>query len=454
VIGVKEGPEESSKAGLLYLPPRRRQATSNMIRCALRGDGIRKRVLVVSTQESIIRFFSDGTKSVSKLQRPESLRVVTTVLTDASDESDEKTMIDGKNDSMGTKEVPWGNNKKKFVPFFEEIDNMDSSASIASFFRSLGTPPPAKRKTTMPPPPPPTPPRAATPFKAEKQSVKSASFPDSPLGGQSIFDAFPIPDAPLANDPNAYDNESYRQYRDLIDEVLDDDKYQRQHTRRPFTDEFIAPIKAWLQAAEPKVKYNLPLLQASVEQGLNFNDVSKEFRNELNIQRQVFLETIPLNEKQYTQASIALHLIGNMCAKRARSLPLDVAWEKMKEAGMCFDKVALNSYLYSCTVYVGRRKSGPYTSGSGDSILDMLGSAPSRTSAPKLADDKDEEYVVNLPEEVATFHDLLYEPSEESVTIRIKALVAKGNASGAEALLDRFVVRESCRIMLLLYVVA
>jgi hypothetical protein len=53
--------------------------------------------------------------------------------------------------------------------------------------------------------------------------------------------------------------------------------------------------------------------------------------------------------------------------------------------------------------------------------------------------DKDE-YMVNLPEEVATFHDLLYEPTEESATIRIKALVATGKAGEAEALLNSFSV--------------
>jgi pentatricopeptide repeat protein len=41
-----------------------------------------------------------------------------------------------------------------------------------------------------------------------------------------------------------------------------------------------------------------------------------------------------------------------------------------------------------------------------------------------------------LPAEVATFHDLLYEPTEKSISLRVKHLVANGNASAAEALLD------------------
>lgn len=249
--------------------------------------------------------------------------------------------------------------------------------------------------------------------------------------------------------PNAFDKESYRQYRDLIDEVLEDDQYQRKHTRRPFQEEFLAPIREWLQAAEPWVEYTsrLPLFQASTEDGLDsrLNTAERKgrttsFRDELAVQRQAFLKRVPLSDKQYEQASVALMVMGMRCAKQARSLPLEVAWEKVKEAGICFDKSALNSYLYSCSLYVTRRKTdGLFSSFTGDSVLDMLGSGPSKTKSGEENNDKDE-YMVNLPEEVATFHDLLYEPTEESATIRIKALVARGKAEEAEALLNSFSV--------------
>lgn len=337
-----------------------------------------------------------------------------------------------------TKEALWGESAKK--TFFEEVDAQDHKASIASFFETLGGPPPAKAPSTMPPD-----------AKIQSSRKTATSF------GGSIFDAFPVPDAPPPVSPNAYDDDAYRQYRDMIDDVLNQERFWRRHTRKPLTEEFMGPIRSWLQADETKVEYNLPLLQSSVKEGVSSKLTDDEsqalaasFRMELEDQREAFLNNNPWSEKQYEHAKLALIQLGSLCAKRARSLPLDVAWEKIKEAGMVIDKSALNNYLYSCTVYSGRQTPNLLAPSSGDSILDML-SATLRTTKLKSTEekqnDKNEEYVVNVPEEVATFHDLIYEPTEQSVTIRVKALVAKGDAHGAEYLLDRFLVRnflDSC----------
>jgi hypothetical protein len=80
-------------------------------------------------------------------------------------------------------------------------------------------------------------------------------------------------------------------------------------------------------------------------------------------------------------------------------------------------------------------------------------STTTKSKSPEEKRDENKEYIVNVPEEVATFNDLMYEPTEQSVTIRIKALVAKGDAHGAESLLDRFLVRnyfDSCLLLALL----
>lgn len=396
-----------------------------MIRSALlrRNRFIRQRQ-VVSSQDAFVRFFSEQNPSKlrSAAQQPDNDGGGTSV---AANKDEDKSTLQ-QDDS-----------KSNFVPFFQEVDNLygsrnnnskGSNEKITSFFQSLGDAPPARVKTTMPAPSP-----TAAPSSFDSNNTLS------------IFDVFPIPYVVEETPPNAkaYDEEAYRQYRDMIDEILANDRYQRRHTKRPFTDDFLAPIKTWLQTAEPIVEYKLPLFQQCVEQGLDTTSQDDDaFRSELSAQRQAFLKEVALNDKQYQEAIVALVLIGNLCAKRARSLPLDVAWEKVKEAGMVFEKTALNSYLYSCTMYVGSNRGILFSAG--DSVLDMLGSAFSTTTTtkePKSHESDDEEkYVVNLPEEVATFHDLLYEPTEESFTIRIKALVAKGNARAAEALLNHFSV--------------
>lgn len=417
-----------------------------MLRCVLHAD--RRRMVIVSSQYCMsARLFSDqklGNQSSSKLrtsQRDES-GIGTTNEATASRDDHGRNRHKRKSSGKAQKDE-----SKSFVSFFQEVDNLDSKASIASFFDSLGDPPPAKTAAMRSSVPRPSP--SASLVTADES--RTAIGGESLLEGKSIFDVFAIPDEAqgLSSNPNAYDQEAYRQYREIIDEILSQPRFQRAHTRRPFTEEFLGPIRSWLQAAEMRVEHNLPLLQTSVKNGLN-NSLSKDgmdglassFSEELRDQRDVFLKQVPLNEKQYRQASIALLLVGKLCAKRARSLPLDVAWEKIKEAGMCFEQSALNTYLYACTVYVSRSNRGVFSSMAGGSILDMLGSAPPPDveQTNDDCDDEEQEYVVDLPEEIATFHDLLYEPTEDSVTIRIKALVAKGNARGAEDLLNSFPV--------------
>jgi pentatricopeptide repeat protein len=396
-----------------------------MIRSALfRHNRFVRQRQVVSTQDAFVRCFSDRT--------PSKLRSAA----QQTDDDGGSTSVSAHNDDDKAT-LQQCDSKSKFVPFFQEVDNLYGSSNnskggnekITSFFQSLGDAPPDRVKTTMPAPSP-----TAAPSSLDSSNTLS------------IFDVFPIPDVveETTVNENAYDEEAYRQYRDMIDEILANDRYQRRHTKRPFTDDFLAPIQTWLQAAEPIVEYKLPLFHQCVEQGLDTTSQDDDaFRSELAAQRQAFLKEVALNDKQYQQAIVALVLVGNLCAKRARSLPLDVAWEKVKEAGMLFDKSALNSYLYSCTMYVGSNRGTLFSAG--DSVLDMLGSPLSTTTTtkePKSDEKTDEEkkYAANLPEEVATFHDLLYEPTEESVTIRIKALVAKGNARAAEALLNHFSV--------------
>ena len=66
-----------------------------------------------------------------------------------------------------------------------------------------------------------------------------------------------------------------------------------------------------------------------------------------------------------------------------------------------------------------------------------------------LTEERDEEATaskevsISLPEEVAAFHDSLFQPTEKTLTLRIKALVQKGDAMGAERLLEMMPVSPS-----------
>lgn len=386
-----------------------------MIRSTLSRRLIRKRPLVATAQHTPLYFFTN--ESISRTQVEEN---------EASTGSDDNSIKQHQDEK-----------RRNFVPFFQEVDQI-SKDDLNFFFQSLGGMPRDVKKNMAPTLPPPS-------LSASSDSTSTTPPPER----LSIFDAFPIPDTPLVEEElpeNAYDVNAFGEFSELVEEVFGESKFRREHTKKPLSDTFLEPIKQWLQTPYPTVEYKLPILQKSVLEGLQ----SKEaFRQEMEEQREEFLTQVPLSKQQYKKAALALKLVGNACAKHAKSSPLLVAWEKIKESGMHVDKDSLNSMLYSCIAFGSGSSNNDAKSYylAGDSVLDMLSSATSKTTVEeKDDDDDDDEYEVNLPEEVATFHDLLYDPTEESVTIRIRSLVAKGNASAAEALLDQFSVCNHVRV--------
>ena len=55
--------------------------------------------------------------------------------------------------------------------------------------------------------------------------------------------------------------------------------------------------------------------------------------------------------KQYDCAVGALQQIGNMCARNASATPLDVAWEKLKEAGYVTNQRCMTNCLYVSSTF-------------------------------------------------------------------------------------------------------
>lgn len=134
------------------------------------------------------------------------------------------------------------------------------------------------------------------------------------------------------------------------------------------------------------------------------------FKEHVKAQMNVFCDQSELNSTQQQLILRALTYIGDYCAKNHMSLPLLVAWDKMKESGLCPRENCLGSYLY------------------------ILNSLPSslHTESESLNDSYNSGDVTG---EVAFYHDMLYKPTENTVSIRIKALVEEGHAAEAEKLL-------------------
>lgn len=108
------------------------------------------------------------------------------------------------------------------------------------------------------------------------------------------------------------------------------------------------------------------------------------------------------------------------CAKRSRSDPMHVCWYKIKESGLKLPQDSIATCLYVVTTM-------------GSSALGSM----FRSSTYK---DEEEDNAFLVPEEVATYHDLLCKPTENSVSLRIKTLAGKGDTETAEELLEVYKV--------------
>jgi hypothetical protein len=110
--------------------------------------------------------------------------------------------------------------------------------------------------------------------------------------------------------------------------------------------------------------------------------------------------------------------------------------EEAKEAGMLFGRDCLSNYLYVLVTYgIRPRSEGPL-----GSMMELFaspnkerGSNPSENGTPASEDESED---IDMVEEVAAFHDSLYGPSEQSLAIRIKAMIRRGKVEAASNLLN------------------
>lgn len=121
------------------------------------------------------------------------------------------------------------------------------------------------------------------------------------------------------------------------------------------------------------------------------------FGQRMEEQKEMFLAKSNLTTAQHNFAVRMLTYAGDLCAKRQDPTAIVVAWEKIKEWGIVPRENGVSTYLYA----FGLR-----------------------------------EDLSDLTNQVATFHDLLFEPNEKTIALRVKHLIHQEDAPGAEALLQ------------------
>lgn len=337
-----------------------------------------------------------------------------------------------------------GRPRKKISEEVPNPDQVKSKPVVKSFFDQVDDMMVDQRKQSD------TFPKAEKTFDAPSQTVQRRD-PSAPRqygsatdysAEKSLFDVFKIPDAPQARSPTAFDATACEHYQDMLSDIVNHDKkFRRQHTAKPIRDKFADPVIAWLQSEEPAIPQDLPMFQQALQKGVQPLDPSNkashvfESAGDTHRQRKRFLEKMEWDDKQYKMAQGVLVQITNLCAKNARGQPIEVIWEKIKEAGISDKKILHNMLYVSATFSTGnRRKRAKYGQLAGLSILDVLDAeSPSDGSGDGQQDDEE---LVDMSDEIAIYHDMLHSPTEQSINIRVRLLVSQGNAKEAERLLN------------------
>jgi pentatricopeptide repeat protein len=131
------------------------------------------------------------------------------------------------------------------------------------------------------------------------------------------------------------------------------------------------------------------------------NGVKGYTKQKLQDRRELYLNKTNLTMDQHKLGTVLLAHLADHCAKTSNPKPLYAAWDNILSAGMIPLSRTLSTYLY------------------------VLG-----LDEDVCSEERD------VAAEVAMLHDAIYEPTEKTISLLVKSFVARGDAAGAEALLD------------------
>ena len=161
-------------------------------------------------------------------------------------------------------------------------------------------------------------------------------------------------------------------------------------------------IQQFLQSPQPNPSNATDNYNGTVRE-----DLVPYTKQKLRERRQMYLDNTGLTVPQHRLATVLLAHLSDHCAKTSNPQPLYVGWEKLLEAGMTPLERTLSTSMYVFSL---------------DEDADAAGNGR------------------DVASEVAMFHDALYEPTEKTIALLVKSLVSRGDAAGAENLLDGIVV--------------
>ncbi|KAL7511329.1 hypothetical protein ACHAXN_008437 [Cyclotella atomus] len=282
----------------------------------------------------------------------------------------------------------------------------------------------------------------------------------------SMFAPKPPPPKIERNKAMLFDPDYYETYQELMTFVMDEDKskkYVKKVIKEGYPKELVEAVQKWLLSDERVIEKQIveerwkrlddvwrngwkegasTIFEAATDEETNEHEsmllIELKSQQDLFIEKiiadnptmlEAFAADIPDDNEQHIQTKVGIAeqfeelsiriitFLLRHCAKRSRSDAMHVCWYKVKESGLKLPQDSISTLLYIVT-----------TMGS------SFGSSTFRSH------EKDEEQINTylVPEEVATYHDLICQPTESSVSLRIKTLAGKGDTETAEELLEAY----------------
>jgi hypothetical protein len=129
--------------------------------------------------------------------------------------------------------------------------------------------------------------------------------------------------------------------------------------------------------------------------------------------KEPFMHEYNLTGSEYDYVMRCLVYMGDACAKnQSTAHPIVVAWHKLKQAKIIPRENCISTYMYILSNNLNKNNNN--NNNNNDKNRDD--------------DDDDDNLIGDALNEVATFHDLHYKPSETTISLRIKYLIESKNA--------------------------
>ena len=182
----------------------------------------------------------------------------------------------------------------------------------------------------------------------------------------------------------------WESYREIMSDIMNRDRVIQMKAKKSQTGEnatlsLLGPVQDYLLSSDPILPQSQPIS-------------APNFRNQLKEQHQLFGNTTQWTKEQHDYCQRSIAYTADYCAKHKCVGPAQIAWYKLREIGMLPRENTVSTFMY---------------------VLSL--------------DEESEQQ--KWVEEVATFHDALYEPNEKTISLRIKALIQQKLPLEAENLL-------------------